>query len=312
MIKMRRETLYAFFESTASPEQEEQVRVWMEESPDNERTFFTELKLYDTATLLAHPIRRATKKVRQLRRVFIEVAAAVILVSGIGCLLYSKHASAVDPVAMQTISVPAGGRVNVTLPDGTNVWLNSLSSLTYPSSFGKDERRVFLDGSAYMEVRKNTGKKFIVATDKGGIEVLGTSFVVDAYSGSNIFETSLIEGCLNVWGEADPSRIVELTPDMKATFADGELIVQSTTDSGRFDWKKGLVIFENMAFTQIMELFEKYYGVTISIQNDNIRNYTCTGKFRQADGVDYALRIMQKDIRFEYSRDNEESVIRIE
>jgi ferric-dicitrate binding protein FerR (iron transport regulator) len=234
----------------------------------------------------------------------------VVIVAGIGWAIHAGGGSVPD--SMQTISVPAGQRVNVTLPDGTNVWLNSLSTLQYPTSFGKKERRVILDGEAYMEVNRDTGKKFIVSTDKGRIEVLGTSFTVDAYSGSEVFETSLIEGRLNVCSGADPANRVELVPRTKASLIDGRLQVAEADDDYPFDWARGLISFQNLSLPQIMSLFEKYYGVTISVENQNMKTRTYTGKFRQADGVDYALRVMKEDIGFSYSRDNENSVIRIE
>lgn len=306
--------MYKFFEGAASCEEEERIRVWMEESPGNEQTFFSERRLYDEAILLAGPVKTAATKRVPLRRIGVEIAkaaAVLLVVFGAGYILHPKVASGC-PISMQTISVPAGQRVNVILPDGTDVWLNSLSTLRYPTSFGDEERRVFLDGEARLEVKRDSGKKFFVTTDKGEIEVLGTSFTVCAYSGCEIFETSLIEGRLNVRGNAEPDRIVQLTPRTKASLVDGKLQVGEITGDSKFDWERGLISFEHKTFAEVMELFERYYGVKISMRNKRIETCTYTGKFRQTDGIDYALRIMQKDIAFVYSRDNEDSVILIE
>jgi ferric-dicitrate binding protein FerR (iron transport regulator) len=310
---MKKQLLYRFFEGVASSGEEERIRAWMEKSPRNAAIFFNERKLYDASILLTRHEAAAVNRISPLRRVIVElsrIAAAVLIVAGVGWAIHVS--TGFVPDSMQTISVPAGQRVNVILPDGTNVWLNSLSTFQYPTSFGRKDRRVILDGEAYMEVKKDAGKKFIVSTDKGRIEVLGTSFTVDAYSKSDVFETSLIEGKLNVWGNSGPADMVELAPRMKASLVDGRLQAGEIIESNRFDWQRGLISFENRSLAQIMSLFERYYGVTISIENEKIQERTYTGKFRQADGIDYALRVMKKDIGFTYTRDNENSVIRIE
>ncbi|MDR2912030.1 MAG: FecR domain-containing protein [Alistipes sp.] len=315
---MRKQTLYRFFEGTASHEEERRIKEWMEASAENKRTLVRERSLYDATILLTEPVREGGRRMRPLlRRMVVEAmkaAAVAAVVFGVGHIFWTKGGNpADDATGMQAVSVPAGQRAQVTLPDGTNVWLNSLSTLRYPTSFGREERRVFLDGEAYLEVMKNTGKTFVVATDKGDIEVLGTSFNVDAYSGSDFFETSLIEGKLNVRGKDDPSQMVELTPDTKATLVAGRLQVEKITDYDHFDWKRGLVSFNNLTLEQIMRQFERHYGVIIRMRNpDGAPKETFTGKFRQTDGIDYALRILQRDIGFSFSYDNEEPVIYIE
>ena len=77
-------------------------------------------------------------------------------------------------------------------------------------------------------------------------------------------------------------------------------------------WKEGLICFKNETFTFIMKDFEKYYGLTIQVKNKNVFKYVYTGKFRQTDGIDYALRVLQKDIKFTYQRDDENQIIYIE
>ena len=99
---------------------------------------------------------------------------------------------------MQTITVPAGQRINITLVDGTNVWLNARTSLSYPVKFGKNNRQVVLDGEAYFDVTKDKSKPFIVQTDNYNVEVLGTQFDVNAYSETGEFETTLMSGSLKV------------------------------------------------------------------------------------------------------------------
>ena len=105
---------------------------------------------------------------------------------------------------MYTVSVPAGQRTHLTLPDGTTVWLNARTTLSYPTSFNSNERTVFLQGEAYFEVSKNRHKPFIVQTQQYNIEVLGTKFDVEAYPDSKNFETTLMQGSVKVSSPQNP------------------------------------------------------------------------------------------------------------
>ena len=107
---------------------------------------------------------------------------------------------------MQTITVPAGQRINITLVDGTNVWLNARTSLSYPVKFGKNNRQVVLDGEAYFDVTKDKSKPFIVQTDNYNVEVLGTKFDVNAYSETGEFETTLMSGSVKVASASDSKQ----------------------------------------------------------------------------------------------------------
>ena len=113
---------------------------------------------------------------------------------------------------MNTIKVPAGQRANLTLPDGTNVWLNARSEMRYPAVFTGNKREITLDGEAYFEVTHNEDKPFVVQTNKCNVEVLGTKFNVEAYSDSEDFCTSLMEGSVRVSDKGNPSESLVLAP----------------------------------------------------------------------------------------------------
>lgn len=212
---------------------------------------------------------------------------------------------------MQTITVPAGQRVNIMLPDGSNVWLNARTTIRYPFSFREEKREVRLDGQAYFDVVKDEKKPFIVQTDKATVEVFGTQFDVEAYSDREEFETTLMSGSVRVVSAANPLDRLVLAPDSKAYLEDGKLKSAKVDDYNLYRWKEGLICFRGETFLRIMKDFEKYYGITIEVKNREVLKYFYTGKFRQSDGVDYALRVLQKDIRFTYQRDDENRIISI-
>ena len=313
---MNKDILYKFFEGNASFEEEAAVKQWMEESAENRLAFLKERKLFDAMLLLGNEeiIKNGKKRfsinLSSLRTELIKIAAVVAITLG-GSYFYYQSSLEKELMAMQTITVPAGQRINITLVDGTNVWLNARTSLSYPVKFGKNNRQVVLDGEAYFDVTKDKSKPFIVQTDNYNVEVLGTQFDVNAYSETGEFETTLMSGSVKVASASDSTQKITLKPNNKVFLQDGKLHVTAVDDYNPYRWKEGLICFKNETFTSIMKDFEKYYGLTIQVKNKNVFKYVYTGKFRQTDGIDYALRVLQKDIKFTYQRDDENQIIYI-
>ena len=314
---MNKDILYKFFEGNASFEEEAAVKQWMEESAENRLAFLKERKLFDAMLLLGNEeiIKNGKKRfsinLSSLRTELIKIAAVVAITLG-GSYFYYQSSLEKELMAMQTITVPAGQRINITLVDGTNVWLNARTSLSYPVKFGKNNRQVVLDGEAYFDVTKDKSKPFIVQTNNYNVEVLGTQFDVNAYSETGEFETTLMSGSVKVASASDSTQKITLKPNNKVYLQDGKLHVTAVDDYNPYRWKEGLICFKNETFTSIMKDFEKYYGLTIQVKNKNVFKYVYTGKFRQTDGIDYALRVLQKDIKFTYQRDDENQIIYIE
>ena len=314
---MNKDILYKFFEGNASFEEEAAVKQWMEESAENRLAFLKERKLFDAMLLLGNEeiIKNGKKRfsinLSSLRTELIKIAAVIAITLG-GSYFYYQSSLEKELMAMQTITVPAGQRINITLVDGTNVWLNARTSLSYPVKFGKNNRQVVLDGEAYFDVTKDKSKPFIVQTDNYNVEVLGTKFDVNAYSETGEFETTLMSGSVKVASASDSTQKITLKPNNKVYLQDGKLHVTAVDDYNPYRWKEGLICFKNETFTSIMKDFEKYYGLTIQVKNKNVFKYVYTGKFRQTDGIDYALRVLQKDIKFTYQRDDENQIIYIE
>jgi ferric-dicitrate binding protein FerR (iron transport regulator) len=317
MVDMNKEQLYRFFKGEASLKEEMRIRKWMETSSGNRRMFFEERKLFDMMTLFADekaagkPAARRPFRLRVIRELARIAAVVAILLAG--HYLYDRPFGAGEPDAMQIIHVPAGQRVNITLPDGSNVWLNARSRLKYPVSFNGRERLMELDGEAYFSVAGNKSKPFVVKTAQGTIEVTGTDFNVDAYSFRNVFETTLMKGQVKIsLNDRPEEEAVWLTPDRKAVLREGKLHIEQVDDYTPYRWREGLICFTDKSFSSIMNDFEKYYGVTIQVKNQKALKAFYTGKFRYTDGIDYALRVLQKDIPFRYSRNDENQQIYIE
>ena len=312
---MEKETLYKFFDGKASREEKEAVRIWLESSPENEQELFKEREFFDAMILSGSTkVAGMEKKSRPFYRTVlleaIKIAAVFAITVASGTYFYKSEICKIGE-AMNTITVPAGQRANLTLADGTNGWLNARSEMRYPAVFTGNKREITLDGEAYFEVTHNEDKPFVVQTNKCNVEVLGTKFNVEAYSDSEDFCTSLMEGSVRVSDKRNPSETVLLSPNHMVSLENGQLSTSPISDFDVFRWKEGLICFRNMNFEQLMLRFEKCYGVRIVVENKHLVNYICSGKFRISDGIDNALRILQKDAKYSFERNNDESVIYI-
>lgn len=313
---MNKELLYKFFEGDASVEQGMKIKAWVEASPENERTFYKERKMFDAILLnsrqsTAVQPRRAPSPFKRLIAAQWFRMAAVVALTLLVSYLYEEYRTSYAPAEMNIVSVPAGQRANIILPDGTDVWLNARTTLKYPSTFGRRQRTVILNGEAYFDVTENKKKPFVVQTKLYNVEVLGTRFNVDAYSGDAEFETALMEGHVKVTSATQPALSIDLSPEQRVYLKDGKLHCTTIRDHGPYRWKEGLICFKDATFSDMMKDFEKYYGIRIEIHNKQVLKYFFTGKFRQSDGVDYALRVLQNDIRFAFEKDNEKQIIYI-
>ena len=314
---MDRNLLYKFFEGKASFEEEEAVRRWLESAPENWHLFLRERKLFDSISLLGDEKAMRSQKSKilwSLRSWKVEmwkVAAVVALVLALGSA-YQFVKGGKNVVPMQSIYVPAGQRVNITLSDGTNVWLNARTRMLYPAVFDGPVRQVTIDGEAYFDVTKDEKKPFVVETNKCNMEVLGTEFNVESYSDKEDFEVALMEGSVKVVSRRKANEALVLKPDNKVSLQmDGTLKFEPVADYDLYRWKEGLICFKNKSFLSIMKELEEYVGTQIKVENKNVLKHSFTGKFRQSDGLDYALRVLQKDIAFVYERDDEHQIIYI-
>lgn len=314
---MNKEILYRFFDRQASAEEKEAIKQWLEESPANQEELYRERQFFGAMIMNSRMTENQKRKTikynrRRILREFVKIAAVVFLTAtGIVFFMQNKTAEKEQQPWLSVI-VPAGQRANVILPDGTNVWLNARTQLRYPGVFSDKKREVELNGEAYFEVTRYNSKPFIVQTDKCEIEVLGTKFNVDAYSDSDDFCTALMEGSVRVTDKSEKVNNLVLQPDYLTIFRNGKLTAERITDYDYFRWREGLVSFREMGFIQLMRRFEKCYGIRIEINNPELSEYAFTGKFRISDGVDNALRVLQRDAPYTFKRNEEENVIYIE
>lgn len=309
MMNLDRELLYRFFNNETTLEEEKKIRLWMDECDEHRCEFFRERKLFDAILLHGEPSceKKRTRFHIPWRRVAVAFSgiAAIVILTILTTTYFLQQSFEKD--AMNTVLVPQGQRVHLTLSDGTKVWLNAKTKMEYPQSFKMTGQRIVkVDGEAYFEVSKNKEKPFIVKTTKGDVEVLGTKFYISAYAETEIFETALIEGKVKVHTAYED---MTLYPEDKAVLQNGILTRKHIDDMESYRWRDGLYCFKNLSFDDVLKQFEIYYDVRFVKENPRIANPRLNGKFRLIDGVDYALRVLQREVGFSFRRDDEADVI---
>lgn len=314
---MNRELLNKYIAGDATQEEKEAVQLWTESDEKNREEYRSMRILYEIT--LGHlpdekqAVITLRSKKRQLFADLLKIAAAILITfTSTWYFLSKEEASApiAETIAMQTLHVPAGQRAELTLSDGTQVWLNSLTTFTFPTRFTETTRDVFLDGEGYFEVTHDEDKQFKVNTQNHIVTVLGTEFNVLAYSKNNSFETSLIDGSVEI-STADNRQQLLLTPGNRVYRENDRLITGFIRDYDYFLWKKGIISFNHERVEEILNKLELYYDIHIENKNKRINDMRYTGKFRTKDGIEHVLNVLQVPTGLRYKKDNENNRIQI-
>ena len=251
ILKLWKETLKAAIENKENSQLLDKIhhRIALEESKTNARRF----TLY-----------------RNLLKV-----AAVLIVGLITTttLFYIKQGKQVYTSVIEKVTTPYGARTNFKLPDGSEVWLNSGSTISFPKQYG-DIRKVELTGQAFFEVVKD-GKPFIVKTNLGTIEVMGTSFDVQAYT-DEPFETTLVEGSVKV--NNNTNRLAILKPGQQSVISPAnEFSIKEVNTELSTSWREGKLMFVKEPFANVARELERWYNVKIELQGERLKKLGYTG-----------------------------------
>jgi ferric-dicitrate binding protein FerR (iron transport regulator) len=251
------------------------------------------------------------KHVRRIVLKAVGYAAAIVLLI-VSVHLYDVYTTpSVTPevITETSLFVPAGQRVSVRLQDGTVVWLNAQTRLTYPTVFSKGERRVSVEGEAWFEVAKDPDKPFIVSSKGVDMKVLGTTFNVYSYPSENYSRISLMEGSLQVCFPASKAGVITLKPNEQVTVQEHQMRVGKITHPDYFLWRNGIYSFQKELLIDVLKKLELYYDVKIKVEDPSIYQWEYTGKFRQRDGIDEIIRVIRKIHKFKVEKDEENNII---
>lgn len=216
---------------------------------------------------------------------------AKIYTSKKGALTYIA-ATETQQIQTNNITTPRGGQYNLTLADGTNIWLNAASSLTYPSSFQKGKPRVVeLSGEGFFEVTHNAQEPFIVHYGNG-IEavVLGTSFNINTYSDEKAAYTTLVKGSLSVQSPQEKKEV--LKPGQQSVFRQGKTSIITADIEETIAWKEGWFLFNRMELQSIVRQLSRWYNIDFVITG-TLGNKQFSGIVSKSNNISEVLKIME-------------------
>lgn len=309
------ETIYRALNGMATPEEEKQIGQWYEESPEECTKAISEIhSIIDIAVLSG--MERAGGKRRSLpakvASIFMKAAAVAVLVAAGG---YMSHILTWDRLSsrMASIEAPFGEQIAITLPDSSTVRLNSGAKITYPSVFGRKERKVSLEGEALFDVRHDEEHPFIVSTFASEVKVLGTRFNINADIEEDSFTSILLSGKVKIKNLRDPEQEeMIMHPNDVVSIKNGVMSIGSLESTDEICWTEGLIDLRGEPFEQLMRRFEKAFNTDIVIKTDTMPDISdVRGKIRINDGIVNALRILQHTSGFRFSKDEETNTITI-
>ncbi len=299
------------------PEEERFLLEWLEKSEEN-RIYFRSLKdIHDLGRLEFHmqesrmqsqwnkfikmvPAARSVPAWRTFSYSFLRYAAFFIL--GLFCFYFMNtqtNRTEEKAVVNTTIETGVGDQSKIILPDGSTVWINACSSITYDNSFGEKDRTVSLRGEAYFEVRTDSVKPFLVQADKFTYRVTGTSFNVYAFEEDEEVSIVLMEGGVTIEYEG---KSHQLYPEEIFTY--NKINKGITLEKADIDllsaWRRREFVFDEMPFDQLVRRLERSFNVRFVFENQKITKERFGGTLRDYDSLETIMKVIQTGIPIRY------------
>lgn len=304
-----------------TPEEITQLNNWIKKSERNQNIYNESKRVWEKnnhylseedkgsdlqkiKSQIAEKESRGKVKIRRLT-FFYRVAAviAIPLLLTAGWYLATLFSSTPADTQLCAVSAPKGQIAKCVLADGTKVWLNAGTTITYNPSLSGKNRLVNLNGEAYFEVTKNPRRPFIVNTKKLQVKVLGTHFNVKAYPEDKTTETTLEEGSVELHLKDFPDqKPVELKPGEHATFEINkkDLKIEKTDTYLLTAWRDGKFIFKDATLDKIIKHLEHFYDVRIHLKNESMGKIRFRGMFSYDQNIFDALEAIEHTTSITY------------
>ena len=334
------ELIAGYFAQGLNRDELTELQQWLKSSVENKSYFLQAQELWFSAISANHAMRFDSQKafqrflastivVKQKNETkiqnkhkkgffelnFVRVAAAVALLivfTGIGFQLGNGHSF--GQLADVKIEAPYGSKTKMYLPDGTLVWLNAGSILSYNQDFGVDNRKIELVGEGYFEVTKNKNLPFNVKTNEMTVRVLGTKFNFRNYTDEDEASVTLIEGKVQLNNNTKNStRDFVLIPNQQAVFDKNnkKITVNKVKAAYSSDWTRGLISFDEEKLANIVLELERLYNVQITIADDSLLNYRFYGNFtRTEQSIEDVLNVLASTNKLKFEQKGKEITLR--
>ncbi len=353
-------------EGSASDNEMQQVWAWIEQSDEN-RKYYQHLRDIWMAVSVSAPLeesqiekhwqnfktkndfvaekQRESSEPKTILPRFIRVAAIAIVIFALGAVMgrfYTKEAVPAQTKEFYIVEAPRGAKSFVTLADGTKIWLNAGSRLSYQRDYNQENRNIFLEGEAYFEVAKNKEIPFYVYSSGIVVKAIGTAFNVKAYPEEGIVETTLVEGSVSIesTGKTGEKEKILMEPNQKASFykVSREVVVEEKTEEVKdkeiapipikakiervelkkevdtelyTSWKDKRWVFEKQRFEDLAVILERLYDIKVIYKDDELKNYRLSGSL-QEENLEQVLQAVQFTIPLDYSINHNEVTLKID
>ena len=281
----------------------ERIReVWFSLSVANRNLVFDSRKGYKQFIKRVRNAERKSLCHRLMPMVRYAAAAVVAVLLVVGAYVSGRRDVEVH-FAEITTEAPMGSTAEVVLPDGSLVVLNAGSRIVYSQGFGMDNRNVTLQGEGYFEVERNENIPFVVSSEQMTVRVLGTKFNLCDYNETQEAAVTLVEGKVDVTNNHDQIH-VEITPDMRAVInkENHAMVVEKTSATDNTQWREGYLFFDEEPLADIARELERCYGVEISIQKEELKEYKFYGKLPSRQlSIEEVLDILSSASQINYS-----------
>lgn len=267
----------------ASVEEQQQLELWRKQHTGHELQYKEMLHIWNNATPDWVDTEKAWKKFEQrlpqqskgtlLNKIF-RIAAAVILVSGLGLALGRYWMGS----SLQTIQTAANEVKQISLPDGSTVWLNQQSLLSFEKSFKGDIRAVSLEGEAFFEVAKNPEKPFIITSEQSVTQVLGTSFNLNTRKGEEA-TLAVVTGKVSFSSPQTKNEVIVVANESAIISKEGQAVKSDKSDLNAFAWKTNTLSFNDASLKEVFASLEHYFGIKMAVEDERIYNCHFTGEF---------------------------------
>jgi ferric-dicitrate binding protein FerR (iron transport regulator) len=309
------------------------------ELPDPEMEF----KTFRYRNLLQE---ETTSTKKSLLNSFFKIAAIVAISVGLSYLAFSlleKRKSGPDSYYTE-IETKAGEKSQITLPDGSKIWINACTKLRYPNNLNKSEIDLFLDGEAFFDLKRIPDRQITVRTSRINVKVLGTAFNLKSYKDDDVVETTLVRGKIEIengTGRKKGSKTILLTPNQAATyfksadslsvddFAEVRINTAENLDNlkkiavsrnsnivvmdkinpeTQISWKEGKLSFRKETFENLAKMMERWYDINIEIKDPVLKKARFSGSFDK-ETIEQALQALSYPVPFRYIIEKDSVII---
>ena len=306
---MNDDIIYRYLCGNASREEKERIVAWLKEDEKNMDMLKSYNSMFEAELWFGEKNNVKNQNsssyfLKVLRNRWVGMVAVLII--GM-CIPYFIINKSIKNSKLMTVYAPKGQRSEIFLEDGTKVYLNANSSLKYPVHFIKRNRKVYLCGEAYFEVKHDANKPFIVNSHGFNIMDLGTKFNVESYN-QDYFKVSLLQGGINVI--IPDKREFKIPVGSRLVMKNNKISISKIRNMDYYKWKDGLLCLKDTKLLDIFSKLELYFDVKFVIKTD-IDNESYSGKFRIGDGIGHVMDVLQTYNGFRYKINDENTIITI-